>query len=248
MSRSVPGGASAAELAAATSVLRAQWATLHPWLRDVVDTYGLDALAQRPSALDGWSVAELVAHLARALSPLADAVELDPETVPLTLAEYLGTYPERADEIASSTRELYTRIAADPLSEVRSVVERALTRLEELGSADRVVQARRAPVLLSELIDSRLLEVVVHADDLHRSLPEAAGNPLNRDAVAHVAQTLLDIVVTRGGWSLEVVDPIRWIRLAAGRTPYDVDELARALQTQFTSDAVPDLGRHLPLF
>jgi len=53
--------------------------------------------------------------------------------------------------------------------------------------------------------------------------------------------------VARGGWDLEVSDPRRWVRLAAGRQPYDVDELAIALHARYTSDAVPDLGRMLPL-
>jgi hypothetical protein len=97
-----------------------------------------------------------------------------------------------------------------------------------------------------------VLELVVHADDLGRSVQRARGagpgqDPVDPGALRLVADALLDIVVARGGWSLEVDDARRWVRLAAGRTPYDVDELARALRPEHTSEAVPDLGRMLPL-
>jgi len=72
-------------------------------------------------------------------------------------------------------------------------------------------------------------------------------DPVDPGALALVAEVLLDVVVARGGWSLEVADARTWVRLAAGRVPYDVDVLAEALHPQYTSDAVPDLGRMLPV-
>ena len=73
-------------------------------------------------------------------------------------------------------------------------------------------------------------------------------DPRDPEATRIVADELLKIVVTRGGWSLEVVEPLLWVRLASGRQPYDVDALARALRTGDTATGVPDLGRMLPLF
>ena len=109
-----------------------------------------------------------------------------------------------------------------------------------------MVQARRGPVLLSTMTVSRVLELVVHADDLARSVPRGV-DPVEPGALQLVADALLRVVVARGGWDLEVSDPRRWVRLAAGRQPYDLDELAIALHARYTSDAVPDLGRMLPL-
>lgn len=74
-----------------------------------------------------------------------------------------------------------------------------------------------------------------------------SGGPLDGDALDLVSRTLLHIVVARGGWDLEVRRPLTWVRLAAGRLPYDTGTLTRALAPRFTSDAVPDLGRMLPL-
>ncbi len=260
-------------------VLTDQWQTLRTWVGDA-----LDATSRRaPSVLDGWTVAELVAHLGRSMDALAACDAAPPGTVPLSLAEYLGSYTGRATDIDRVTRELAAQIAPDPLRHVDALAAGALARLEELGPADRVVQARRGPVLLSTMVVSRVTELVVHGDDLQRSLARSRGaapgspselgtgvgprpgvrvetsgqgalgdgvtgaGPIDGDALELVAHEMLRIVVARGGWDLEVVEPLTWVRLAAGRLPYDTDMLTRALAPRFTSDAVPDLGRLLPL-
>ena len=65
-----------ADLADLTRALRAQWDALHAWLEPLgADMYGL---ANQPSALDGWTNRELVAHLARAMRPLVDFQETPP--------------------------------------------------------------------------------------------------------------------------------------------------------------------------
>ena len=89
-------------------------------------------------------------------------------------------------------------------------------------------------------------------DDLVRSVhgdkaPLADASPLDPEAVITVAQALLEIAVDRGGWSLEIVDELAWIRLACGRVPFSVDAVAAALQPAYTSDSLPDLGTALPL-
>jgi len=250
------------ELAALAAALHAQWTTLRRWVGEVVDADAADV----PSVLDGWTVAELVAHLGRAMSALGVCEPAATGTVPLTLAEYLGSYADRAQDIAATTVQLAREIAHAPLPQVDAMAADAFARLDTLGPGDVVVLARRGPVLLSDMVTSRLIELVVHADDLQRSLDRArrsAGGaatagarteagvggdgPIDRAALDLVAAALLQIVVARGGWSLEVVHPLRWVRLAAGRAPYDVAALADALAPAHTSDAVPDLGRMLPI-
>jgi len=238
---------SSSDVATARTALHAQWDRLRPWVADVLDA----EVAHAPSVLEGWDVAELVAHLGRAMDSLATCAPAPAGTVPLTLGEYLGQYGGRAAEITATTRALAAEIAGDPLRHVDAHAHAAFARLDELGPDDLVVQARRGPVLLSTMAISRVIELVVHADDLARSVENAgermATDPVDPGALDLVAHALFDLVVARGGWALEIADARLWVRLAAGRVPYDVDELARALVPQYTSDAVPDLGRMLPV-
>ncbi|AEI10868.1 maleylpyruvate isomerase N-terminal domain-containing protein [Cellulomonas gilvus] len=236
-----------ATVAEAGTALHAQWDRLRAWVVDVVD----DTVGDEPSVLEGWTVAELVAHLGRAMDALAACTPVPPGTVPLTLGEYLGTYGSRAADIATTTRELAAQVAGDPVAWIDARAAAAFANLDELArEGDPVVQARRGPVRLSAVTVSRVVELVVHGDDLRRSVRRfatAVPDPVDPGALDLVARELLAIVVARGGWDLEVVDARRWVRLAAGRTPYDVDELSAALQARWTGDSVPDLGRMLPV-
>ena len=240
-----------ADLAEISTALAAQWDRLRTWAAPLGDD--LLGTRDRPSALDGWTTGELVAHLGRAMEALTVCVPAPPGTVPLTLAEYLGTYPDRAEHVATVTRELAREIAHAPLAEVDALARAALARLDELGPDGRlVVQGRRAPITLRDMAASRLVELVVHADDLATSLTgtvdsTGAASPVDRTAQGIVADELLRIVTTRVGGPLEVTDARLWIRLATGRERYDVDALARAVTTQETATGVPDLGRVLPV-
>jgi hypothetical protein len=112
-----------------------------------------------------------------------------------------------------------------------------------------VVIGRRGPILLSTMLTTRLLELVVHGDDLVRSvLRTAPGDlgPLEPGAVTVVAEVLRDLLVERRGPDLDVVDPLAWIRLACGRVPLGTNVPA-ALRPSHTGDSLPELGRYLPL-
>lgn len=242
------------QLAELSDALRSQWALLCRWL-DAVD---VTAATEAPSVLDGWTVADLIAHVGRSMSALAACEPAPDGTVPQTVGEYLGSYTASADAITTLTHELAAEIAAAPLAGIDALAAAAFDRLATFGRSDRVVMARRGPIQLSSMVTTRLIELVVHGDDLQRSLarPGSASvgwdggvgdGPIDRAALDLVARTLLDVVVARGGWDLEIARPLTWVRLAAGRVPYDVDVLAEALSPQYSSDAVPDLGRILPI-
>ena len=242
------GQQSATDLSRLEGLLRDQWRLLRGWLGSLDDV----ALAA-PSVLDGWTVADLVAHLGRTMDALAAVQPAPPGTVPLSLGEYLGRYPDGAHEIADRTRTLAEEIRDAPLVAVDRMAADAFAQLGTLRDAapDPVVIARRGPILLSEMVVSRVLELVVHGDDLLRSTGRSGHghgpSPLHEEALTLVAEALLEIAVDRGGWQLEIIDRLTWIRLACGRVPYDVDVLTAALQAVHTSDSVPDLGRALPL-
>ena len=101
----------ATEIALLTDTLARQWDRVRTWVGDVVG----DDVRGEPSVLPGWTVAELVAHLARAMDALAICVPAGPGTAPTSFAEYLGGYPDRAEDIAETARIIARQIEDAPL-------------------------------------------------------------------------------------------------------------------------------------
>lgn len=238
------GRQSATDLALLEHTLREQWLALRRWIG------ALERAAwSRPSVLEGWTVGDVVAHLGRTMDVLATAQPTPAGTVPRTLAEYLGGLATHAQEITERTHAAAAEIAGDPLRAIDGSAAQAFAQLTDLHglAPDPVVRARRGPILLSELVISRLIELVVHGDDLVRSVQHGGRDPLAEDAVRVVSEALLEVVVDRGGWRVEVTDHRAWIRLACGRVPFSGAAVAAALQPVHTSDSLPDLGAALPV-
>lgn len=236
----------ATELIEIDDLLRRQWLRLRHWADGLAPT-----TLRRPSVLDGWTVADLLAHLARCWDGLADVQPAPPGTVPLSLGEYVARYRDGADETAQAGRALAQETADEPLAWLDARAEAAFAQVSVLRrlAPDAIVLGRRGPIHLSEMLLTRLVELVVHGDDLLRSSgwPVGTDGPVDPQALRAVADAFLEVVLDRGGWDLELVDPQLWVRLAAGRVPYDTGTLTEALQATHTSDSVPDLGTMLPL-
>lgn len=234
-----------------TSALDRQLSIVVSWLK-FVDSE-LDNFGDQPSSLDGWNVRQLVVHIGAAMDPLLVSEPAPTGTVPLTLAEYLGSYPNRAKDIEAGAVKRSEELTTPLLQYVTAQHTAVSAKLADLGPhPSLVMQGRRGPITLRDLVVSRLIEAVVHSLDLIASLDgsidmTAGKSPLDKQAVDIIAQEFLEIVVARGGYSLEVTDAKLWISLASGRTPYNTDKLAQALAPKFTAGGVPDLGTSLPL-
>ena len=253
---------------AARETVVAEWERLHDWVAGLPD----DVLA-RPSVLDAWTVADLVAHLGRGISALVGVPLADPGVPGLPIVEYVSRYPAAAAEIAEQTRQLAVDSAGDLLGGAQRQVTEALAALDELAvNGDPVVIARRGPILLSDLVVTRTLELVVHADDLRRSAPDVAGFEDDPAALRLVTRVLATAVAEKApGRTVELrvppfaavqlvegprhtrgtppnvieTTPLTWIRVAAGRWTWDealVDGSLRA------SGQRADLSAYLPLF
>ena len=212
------------ELRTATTLLEKQWQTLRGWLGRVVDDDDAGGVLAAPGVLPGFTVAELIAHIGRSLDVLAQTAPADPGVLPLSLAEYLGAYRDRAESVARTARSYAEEIAAAPLRTVDRIAAAAFLRLADLGPDDCVVQTRRAPIMLSGLVVSRLVELVVHGDDLARAL-DAPRHPGDREAVSTVATVLGVAYGELTGGPPMVSQPLTWIRLAAGREPSEDQNL-----------------------
>lgn len=221
--------------------LAESWDAVIDWLRSLDDEV-FDA----ETPLPGWRVRDLVTHLGLSMRVLANAEPADPAdgtTQRHDLCSYLAAYSADADGIreAARTGEDDT---ADPvtLAEERGAAALAtLARLRREG-VTRVL-TRRGVIDLTTLVLTRLVEVVVHGDDLARSAH--VPTPVDPTARTTVAQAFLSMVNRRSGYDLEVGDERAWIRLAAGRIGWD--QRGGALRSGNLAEGLPDLREWLPV-
>jgi hypothetical protein len=83
-----------------------------------------------------------------------------------------------------------------------------------------VLQARRGPITREDYLLTRLLELVVHGDDLQRALGRT-DPPLLPTAVTAVSDGLAAAYEERAGVPPTDTEGLGWIRRAAGRVPTD---------------------------
>ena len=146
----------------------------------VEDALASPRVAERwddPSALEGYTVAGLAGHLARAVLTVArylDAPPPDATREPVDAAGYLVEALADHDPVTS---DLHTRVrqrgaeaAADgPQALVDQVHEARLEvfrRLPGLAPDHRVGVFGGTPMRLDDYLETRLVELVVHLDDL----------------------------------------------------------------------------------
>lgn len=200
-----------------------------------------DDLAQA-SVLPGWTVRDLAAHLVVIADSVIHLEPLPASAGVLNVSEYLAGYADRADRISALTHTAAAELVDIPAGYAERWAD-AASRLDSLGTPEKVV-ARRGAARLADFLVTRMIEMVVHADDLARSLPEMAPPRLPPAAARIVTRVLLDVLATRHpGGAVEVrvppvaavqamagprhtrgtppsvveTDPQTWIRLAAGR-------------------------------
>ncbi|MER7765937.1 sterol carrier family protein [Kitasatospora sp. NPDC096140] len=230
-----------------------------------------------PTRLGEWTVRELVAHLAVQLdyvpAHLDDPLQGRP---PLDLSGWVAAVGTVAAVLDEQARE---RASADFGGDPASVAVAfgrsadALTGLlERPEAADpaRRFEIRLGSMTLADMLVTRLVETVVHADDLADALGLDAF-PHDRQALAAVTRMLADAFadhVPGGAVELRIppyavvqavegprhtrgtppnvveTDPLTWIRLATGRTDWAAAVEAAAVSA---SGERSDLRAHLPV-
>ena len=215
------------------------------WLRE------LPASAfDRPSVIPGWRVSELTGHLVLVHRGLAAALGRPSAERPLPAEEYVREYAPNAEALHAATLEAAAEASGpelvDRLDEAIDLAAAALAA----NPRSPVLRGGRGPISAEDLIDTRIIEVVVHSDDLSRSLPEHAPVPLQRAALSRSVRSLAAILAARhAGRSVEVrvppyaavqcgigdpgpthtrgtppnvveTDPVTFLRLTTGRTAW----------------------------
>jgi uncharacterized protein (TIGR03083 family) len=221
-------------------------------LRAAVHALTAEDLA-RPTRLGDWTVRELVAHLGIVLDWVPRHLdEPVPDGEPLTLTGWVAVTRTAAAAIAAGVREYAADAFAGPPAAVAAEFDTAadalLAVLHGPSAADpnRSIAMRFGPMLLTDFLVTRLVETVVHADDLAHALG-LTDFPHDRQAVAAVTRLLADAFADRApGGAVELrvppyavvqavegprhtrgtppnvveTDPLTWIRLATGRVEW----------------------------
>ena len=230
----------------------------------------LDGLSEAefalPSVLPGWDVRMLVGHLVLVRDGLVEQLATREPEPPTPVHEFVRRYRPAADAIGQRTLATSGDRAPDDLV--------AALRLP-LAAADvddrTVLRAARGPITALDWANTRLLELVVHCDDLSRSVPARDPVPIGRPALKVVTRLLADILAAQApGRSVEVrvppfaavqaiegprhtrgtppnvveTDPVTWLRLATGRAGFAEAVAAGAARA---SGARADLSAYLPL-
>jgi uncharacterized protein (TIGR03083 family) len=249
----------------AGSAMLEQSAAISAWAEPLPD-----AAFTLPSVIPGWDVRTLLGHVLLVHRGLLRNLGAPSSAMPLPTHEFVRRYRRDADVLDASTREAAgERSAEDLLAELaerRAEVARVLD-----GQLPRVIDTPRGPTTVAGFLTTRVIELVVHADDLSRSVPDQTPVELPRDALTLAVRTLAEILAAQApGRSVEVrvpphvavqavegprhtrgtppnvveADPLTWLRMATGRVSFRDAVATGAVQA---SGERADLSSYLPV-
>lgn len=181
---------------------------------DAIGAPEVAAAWEGPSALEGYDVAGLVGHLARAVLTVetyldgADAADLETDDPALTDASgYLGRVLGDADPIRSDlhigVRRRGEETAADGPAALAAAVGETTQRLRARLEGDPLTRPVRVldgvALTLADYLRTRIVELVVHLDDLAVSVDRPFTDDLPDVAFAEVADVLARAAARRHG-------------------------------------------------
>ncbi|NSC22936.1 maleylpyruvate isomerase family mycothiol-dependent enzyme [Streptomyces albus subsp. chlorinus] len=226
-----------------------------------------------PSGLPGWDVHHLLVHLAQQIDAVPRQLsrpetEVSTKAGHLSLSRWALSTATAAERLDAATRE---EAAAAPDGPAR--VDQAVAELEPVIESavreDLVIPHDFGPMRMLDFTVTRLVELVVHSDDLARATGVRVA--LDRQALAATVRVLADALAAKApGGSVEVrippfavvqavegprhtrgtppnvveADPLTWLRLATGRTTWS-EALATGQLT--ASGERSDLSALLPV-
>ena len=215
-------------------------------LRGAVALLCADPEAERllagPTRLGDWRVRELVAHLGSVFDSLTDNLGLPPgDAAPIAPTDWVAATRTGAPAIAEYARDRgaaeFGGAPAEVAAALDRAVDRALKLLAEDLSPELRLPIRFGPMLLDDYLVTRMVETVVHADDLAAALPTLFATPdafpHDRHALASATRVLADSLAAQApGGSVELrIPPFAVVQCVAGPrhtrgTPPNVVETA----------------------
>ncbi|MER6671943.1 sterol carrier family protein [Streptomyces sp. NPDC000983] len=237
-------------------------------VQDAVRGLSAEQLAL-PTRLGAWTVRELVAHIGMAVTAIGRALDLPEPAKPDAV---LLDWPF-ATAVNSAAIDEFTRGVVHDHPDLDAYLADVADTLEEqldTHPGTRLLRTNAGALPLADYLVTRVVELVVHTDDLNAAVP-GLDVPQDRQALAACTRLLADALAVKApGGSTEVrippyavvqcveglrhtrgtppnvveTDPLTWIRLATGRL-----EWKRALEEAEVraSGERADLGGLLPL-
>jgi uncharacterized protein (TIGR03083 family) len=257
----------ASKLAATRAAYEAQQRNVTEWLLALPPD-----IWKRSSRLSGWTVRELAFHVTDMTGVVVRALAAGRvRDKPLSIAAYTSAWSEASAEIAQRDRDNAVGLTSGDV--LRNAARARADLLGALAATpgDPVVQGRRGPLRLSDLMITRVNELVVHSLDLSASVAEIEPVPLDRAALGVSTRMLTGILAERvPGHSVELrvppyaavqcvagprhtrgtppnvveVDAMTWVELATGRAQW-ADALADGRVR--ASGERADISEHLPV-
>lgn len=185
----------------------------HRLAEATADRIGSETVARRwrdDSALEGYTVEGLAGHLARGVLTVEaylDQPSLGSDAELTDAAGYLTTVLASHDPVDSelhrAVRERGTAAAVDGpealAEEVRAAGRRLRERLDDAALQRPVLVLDDVALTLEEYLKTRLVELVVHLDDLAVSIGETGDDETPQDAYRVVAGVLGQVAASRAG-------------------------------------------------
>ena len=172
-----------------------------------------------PTVLPDWTVRQLSGHLVLVHVSLAASLDQTTKDAALPIHEFVTRYRRDVEMIMASTLKASAGLSGpEVVGRLASAVDDLALRLEAGVRLNQVIMTPRGPSTTEDYLATRIIELIVHTDDLNRSVPDLAPAPLQRNALARGTRTLAGILAARHpGRSVEVrVPPYAAVQCAIG--------------------------------
>lgn len=169
------------------------------------------------SVLPEWDIRRLTGHLVLVHAGLLQALEQPTGLAPVPLAIWVRRYRRDVEQIEARTSEA-TGTASGYELVARLADARAALEVRLADPLPAVIDAARGPTASADFLATRVVEAVVHADDLSRSLPHREPVELTRKGLSVCSRTLTTILAGQHpGRSIEVrVPPFAAVQCGIG--------------------------------
>jgi hypothetical protein len=198
---------------------------------ELVASPAVEAAWTEPSTLDGYRVGGLAAHLVRAIETIRTYVEADPPAGDGRVVDAAGYFTTVLADHDPHDSSFHEQVRARGEARVdtgaealREASTAALAWLDELAvDADQVLAVRDGVLIgLPDYLDTRLVELVVHTDDLARSV--GAPTPALPDEVWERAVRVLAATACHRHGSRAVAVLLARPDRSRGAGSFDVDD------------------------